>query len=736
MAYVQFQKINKTQYLYGALPFRSANGTATRKATCLGKIDPLTNDLVIGKNFTIWMEKYGTILKNSINDMIENKEIKVNFHNIHDNTIVNWINCKAGSTKTVINDFSKQEVSLGYDSPEVSPEVSPEDVSLGASKDFPDASQDVAREVSQEDADGVPQKNSETTMHNVLQGIVNTVVSSLAPVFSESVQNISNTIAQEICQDVLKCIPKYLSQDMIPRVSKFPPEFLKNSQTHGITTISNDQKNLNSTNNSNYIQIINQEPSDISNRVMNNNYNISNEFVYKTYGQTYLLNHIISDSGLSKILNSVFSKDEANKLITLAQFVIIEKSAISNCDDFARDHYTLSSPNSVSSPRTSEFLDSISRYQRDKFYKEWSSYIADNEYLVLDLTNFVTYSKNNPYAAYGKPKSSNANKRLKQINQSLLFGEKSGLPVYTDIYDGSLNDVSLLVDSVKNIQFVNAKNFKLVLDRGFYSNNNIKFMVSSAPKIPFLVGMPATTNLKKQLILDNKHIVDNPNLIIDCARDNIFGTTKQITLDGRKFYTHIYVNLSKSDSRRRELLLDFKKLYCEACQNPVAFLNDIDKRRFLQFSKSKASETGYVVKMNDNAFKEALSNSGWFVFLGNEKMNAVEAFKIYQKRDIVEKGFYSVKTRFGMNRPRTGNPDITINRSFVGFLSLIILSQIHNVMSDNNLYKQFTIQKLLRQLSTIKIHRKGNVGDISPITVKQRKILDYFHCPYPSNISL
>jgi len=66
------------------------------------------------------------------------------------------------------------------------------------------------------------------------------------------------------------------------------------------------------------------------------------------------------------------------------------------------------------------------------------------------------------------------------------------------------------------------------------------------------------------------------------------------------------------------------------------------------------------------------------------------------------------------------------NKIFIGFISLIMMSHIHRVMSKNELYKQMTMDKLLINLSKIKIVTINGRQIIRPLTKEQKMIFKIF----------
>jgi transposase len=119
------------------------------------------------------------------------------------------------------------------------------------------------------------------------------------------------------------------------------------------------------------------------------------------------------------------------------------------------------------------------------------------------------------------------------------------------------------------------------------------------------------------------------------------------------------------------------------------------------------------------------------VFLSNNIKDTTDALRIYRQRDIVEKAFDILKNI-------TQDQNIAVhsncyNKLFIGFLSLILTSQIHKTMTKHNLYKQYTIKELYFIMKSLK---KCVVDDYSiymPISAKQKEILDKFECPYPED---
>jgi transposase len=98
---------------------------------------------------------------------------------------------------------------------------------------------------------------------------------------------------------------------------------------------------------------------------------------------------------------------------------------------------------------------------------------------------------------------------------------------------------------------------------------------------------------------------------------------------------------------------------------------------------------------------------------------------------VVEKGFLRLKNSLGVNRLRVHSEASMQNRVFIGFVSLILLSAIHNVMSDTKLYSKMTMKKLILILSKFKLHVINKDRILSPLTKEQRDIFKAFAADLP-----
>ena len=130
---------------------------------------------------------------------------------------------------------------------------------------------------------------------------------------------------------------------------------------------------------------------------------------------------------------------------------------------------------------------------------------------------------------------------------------------------------------------------------------------------------------------------------------------------------------------------------------------------------------------NQEAINSHMQNFGYFVLLSNHITDANTAISIYRNKDVVEKTFCNIKNRLDMKRTKVSSEECLEGKIFIQFVALIYISYIHQVMSKNNLYKNYSMASLLDEIDVIEIFGyQGKKVHVSEVTKKQRDIFQYF----------
>lgn len=330
---------------------------------------------------------------------------------------------------------------------------------------------------------------------------------------------------------------------------------------------------------------------------------------------------------------------------------------------------------------------------------------------------------------------------LPQVNLALVFGETSMLPVYYRKLPGNITDIKIVRKLLKDVAFLDIKKPKLVMDRGFYSAENINALYRSHYK--FIVGSRISIKFISS-ILDRvrESIKDFTNYSVDhdvyCVSsmekwpyEEVNSEGRVVVSEDRRIYVHMYYN-----GRRAE---DEKANFTKALAIAESSLQEdtaTGEQKALCHKYFTLKETpirGLKIAYNEKAIQNHVRNFGYFVLLSNEIKDPKAALDNYRNKDLVEKAFSNLKHRLDMRRTSVSSSENLEGKLFIQFVALIYISYIHKCMKEEHLYKNYSIQTLLDELDIIeRFDVEGQRNHCSEITKKQKGLYASFQVEPPN----
>lgn len=423
------------------------------------------------------------------------------------------------------------------------------------------------------------------------------------------------------------------------------------------------------------------------------------------FGATYLLDAIGDKLGVTGDLRQCFPENYA-QILSIAYYLILEgKNPLYR---FEKWGYTHKHPygDDIPSQRSSELFEEITEDSIRQFFRLQGRRRVEREHWAYDITTISSYSECLNQVQYGHSKD---REDLPQLNLAIVFGEESKLPFYYRKLAGNIPDVmtvKVLLDELKNLGL---EKVKLVMDRGFYSENNVNGLMKEHLK--FLVAV----KMSLKYVRGELDRVYDDILTFDHFNDEygLYSTTipyewtyKQsrpykgdILEERRRVYIHVYYNIDKATEDKKNFDRKLMALRNEIMSG--ARITEHEKLYKTYFTIRSTPVRGVKVTVNEDAVKDAKRYYGFFALLSNEKMSSIEALKLYRNKDLVEKAFGNLKERLNLRRTLVSSEQSLNGKMFVEFLALIFLSYLNNWMQDAHLYKEYTMTSLLDKLDVI-----------------------------------
>ncbi|TYT74719.1 IS1634 family transposase, partial [Desulfobotulus mexicanus] len=448
----------------------------------------------------------------------------------------------------------------------------------------------------------------------------------------------------------------------------------------------------------------------------------------REYGAFYLLHQIADKIGLLEALQKS-NAEHWQELFVLACYLVTSGDPFLYCEQWVQNTECLP-VGSMSSQRISELMGVISADQQNQFYQLWCKLRSEKEYLALDITSISSYSNLIDDVEWGYNRD---HESLPQVNLCLLMGENSHLPIYQEFYSGSLKDVSTLKTTLSKLAiFTQNRPLRLVMDKGFYSIQNVNSMLEQAD-LRWLIAVPFTTGIAKKSVDSERKDIDRVTNTIVIGSDSIRAVTKEQAWNPEhRIYVHVYYNALKGAKIREDLYSYTARLRDFAKENPVMASGDAQYRKYLIIRRSTKQSSGYTVSIREDAVEKALGYAGWMVLISNDVSEATEALRIYRDKDVVEKGFDRMKNNLDLGRLRVHSNHNARNKTFVGFLALILLSKIHYTMLQEKLYCKMTMKELLLTLSKLRRQEIKGTKILFPLSRLQMTIFKAFGVKEPA----
>ena len=456
------------------------------------------------------------------------------------------------------------------------------------------------------------------------------------------------------------------------------------------------------------------------------------------YGATYLFDKLADELGLVADLKLCFP-DSYKKLLSIAYYLILEDN--NPLYRFEKWNHTHKHPYGadICSPRSSEFFSSITHEQINKFFRLQGKRRVEDEYWAYDSTSISSYSETLAQVQYGKNKEDD---KLPQLNLLLVFGEESGLPFYYRKLAGNIPDSKTVKHLLEDLDILGLGKTKFVMDRGFYSEDNINGLYREHVK--FLVGVKLSLKfIKKNLdvIYDDIRMFTNYDESIET-----YGYTVQaewdytqerpykgdVIKDKRRIYIHYFYSIEKGAEDEQA----FDKRIAGLCKElledkPV----ESHRKAYEQFFEVKTTpKRGRQVYYKEDAIKEARKYLGYFALITNETMDAFTALHLYRMKDVVEKAFGNIKERLNMRRLLVSSEKGLDGKIFTEFVALILISHLDHKMKESGLYNNYTMQSLLDKLDVLECFEDANHSlRIGEMLVKQAEIYEALGIEAPTS---
>ena len=475
-------------------------------------------------------------------------------------------------------------------------------------------------------------------------------------------------------------------------------------------------------------------------------------------GTWVVIRKIANDYKLPEILGSYLPARDVGLFLDLAAYSIIEEdNRAQHYPNYAFKHPLFAEGMRIySDSRVSEFLKTMDEGVSASFLNSWNEGRNHREriYFSYDSTDKKCQAGDLRIVEKGHAKTG---EETSIFNYAIAYDTLNQEPLFYEVYPGSINDVAQLQCMVDKAVGYKYKKIGFVLDRGYFSKENIDYLEEH--EYSFVMMMKGKADLVMKWVLENKGSFEAKRLYNIPAYE-VYGKTlekKVFATDKRPRYVHLYHSVDLEANEKRDVekkinqltsflnskLNKFKEFGPGMDQYFLLHYDDKAKRpenkkkqempKGEEHKQEKAERKFVFFEERAAVIELELALCGYFVIITSEKMTAKEALEIYKGRDASEKLFLSDKTFLGNHCLRVDSDESADSKIFIEFVALIIRNRMYNYLREEKkkMAKKpnyMTVPAAIRELDKIEMARQldGVYRFDHAITATQKTILKAF----------
>ena len=383
--------------------------------------------------------------------------------------------------------------------------------------------------------------------------------------------------------------------------------------------------------------------------------------------------------------------------------------------------------------------------------------------LAYDITSVSAYSELEGWGDWGHNRDG---EKLRQMNIGLVT-DRRAVPVMFGLYPGPIADVSTLRRTVERIAAMGGNASTLVMDRGFGSAANLRYLIDSGTS--FVIPGKRQTRCVKALMSELVRLKDSPDRVM-IHGDTVYSVleaevavvpredpsdpegeetndTREWELvlsddprfagvpEGMRMKAHACYDAKGAAEERDRMQKALKGIEAKLrAMDPWAALNGVKDVAggYAKYFDLRVEDGRLVVSRRRNAVSFAMNREGMFVMFSHGVGSWEEMMSDYDCRTYVEQAFDVLKNDLDGNRWRTGDPQTARGRLLIKFVALILWFSLMDSIRDAK--DRVPVQTALQALDTIMAVGDGERWRITEVTARSRRLLDAMGVRRPKDV--
>ena len=450
--------------------------------------------------------------------------------------------------------------------------------------------------------------------------------------------------------------------------------------------------------------------------------------IRKTVGVTDILEWIGRESGIDDDILSSADKGTAQKIISIARFWMASPDkSVRRIEEWQISH-TIPYQEGMSEDICYLLMKQLGQdiMVSQKYFRYRASHAPSRASVAVDSTTVSSYSELLNDVRFGYNKDGNG---LSAVKMLTLFSLNDHQPIAFSRQPGNIPDVVSVLNALKQLAVLGMDKPLLVLDGGFFSEENILGFLQAHTK--FLMRgqldskwiLPELEPLFSEMKVPSHACPEDPlkycvtkrvSHLFSYERKRTRGSIQKgdIITEEHRLYLHLILD---TDKARLDTALLMKDIQCVKRQleegvDP-SLLTKAEARIADRYLIVRNVRGRLAITLNDKAILKETRLYGYFVLVSNEKMDAFSALREYRLREKTEEWFRLDKQYNDAHVTRTKTTESLEGRFFCQFVAYG--------------YEAFFLKELNRVKSSLAIPDGDPAHDRSDVFKKEKALLNW-----------
>lgn len=450
----------------------------------------------------------------------------------------------------------------------------------------------------------------------------------------------------------------------------------------------------------------------------------------KTIGVMDILEWAGRESGIDDDLLASADRGTAQKIMSVARYWTANPGGtIPRMEEWQIDHM-LPYEDGISEDMCYDLMASIGKGAsvQQGYFSARASRMPSRASVAVDSTTISSYSENLNDARYGYNKAGDGLAAIKVVT---LFCTETRQPIAFMRQPGNIPDVISVTNAVKQLDAFGMEKPLVVLDGGFFSEDNILYLMKGNTKFLMrgqLDGKWILPELEKALCELSLPSRTSPN------HPGIYGTTVAVmhgfhwirqrnrgaaakgeaVTETHRVYLHFFLDCDRQRIDRTAFLQQVQ-LVKEQLESGIETgqLSKAEQDTAKKYLVIKNTRGGMKISVNDGACIKEMKHYGQFCLVSNSRMDTFEALDSYMLREKTEECYRIDKQYNDALRTRSKGTFALEGRLFCQFVAMG--------------YEQFLYGRIRKMKSMLAVKTKAPVHDASKTLKAEKALLNWLN---------